>query len=395
MLDILLIVVLILSACGVYIYRSRMKQRLIAELTASYNEGASLIRSCTSDKLPIELKKTLHHPLGELSAAMRSLEASFSSELAIFRAKQIIKEEKPLVENKCKEIRDICTHWNKYAKFKQQVNEVLYEINARTNEINDKIMAVARYDKDYQEVMQFRAAGVLSQLEEYQQKCKEMNTVSFSTYNEEYQALSLPPEFIKEADLLSQELHYFNRHLKVLITGLFRKSVYYINLEDSSEKSSRRTVGTVQVSYKTFREAKKGDSYKWEIVIGAKYTSGEQNITFKFINGDQQTSNVQKLSKSQFEEIYKVLKFNRKYEESDENGIPYQINAVDLSILVCEKKAYEFDVAYELDLFKSTSIYDYLSYDNTSLALSTEADSLPEEESEVMPESDQPPQSIQ
>jgi len=374
MLDIILVVTIIVAVGGAYIYRSRMKQQLLDELSGSYIEGANLVKSCTGDKLPAELKKTLHHPLRELAVTLRTLEESFSSELAIFRMKQILKEDKPQVEAKCREIKAICTNWNNYANFKQNLAEGLSDAYSRSNDITDRILAVTRFDKSYQDTVQIRAAAVLNQLEEYQAKCKELSSLTFAEFTPEHKAPTLPEAFLQEADLLSRELQYFNRSLKAVITGIYRKSIYYLNLEDSSEKSTRRSAGTVQVSYKTFRDVKKGDSYKWEIIIGGKHTSGEQNITFKTFKGEQQTTVTLRVDKNQFEEIFKALKFNRKFEETDDNGIPYQINALDLNVTVCEKKAFDFDVVYELPIFKNTSIYDFLSYTSSALELAGEND---------------------
>lgn len=377
MLDIILAVVVVLTASGAYLYRSRMKQRLLNELAYCYDEGTNLLKTYTGEKLPTELKKALHHPLRELSISLRSLEESVNSELAIFRMKEILKEDKPLVETNCKEIQELCSRWNSYATFKHNLNEGLSEVCSHSYDLTEKMQAITRYDLKSQEIVQIRAAGVLSQLDDYQTKYREISSLSFEDYSIEHTLPVLTKEFLNEVEYLSRELQYFNRSLKVMITGLFRKSIYYINLEDNTEKSFRRHAGTIPVSYKTYRDTKKGDSYKWEIVIGGKYTTGEQNITFKLFKGDQQSTITNKLTKSQFEEIFKALKFNRKFEETDDEGIPYQINALDLNFVVCEKKAYEFDVIYHVDLFKSTSIYDFNSYNDSDLELALENKSQP------------------
>lgn len=368
MLDIIIIVLIVLAMFGFFALRAGIRQRLLNELATCYNEATQLLQSCTIERMPIELMAVLNEPLNELAKDLYELEKSFSSGTAVLTYKQILKNDKPLIEAKSQDIKNTCARWNDYAAFKQQLTDGLSDLISHKNNLEAKIQDLVRYDKSLDDIVQIRASSTLNQLEEYQKLYRELRKTSFEEYDEENPAPEIPKEFLYQVELLINEIKYFRNHLKVYISGLYRKSIYYISLEDSTDKSARRRADTIQVSYKTFSECEKGSPYKWNIIIGGKYISSEQNITIKSFKGDIETKVTHKLSKEQFVQILKSLTFNRKFEEADEEEIPYQINIMDLEQLILEKAANDFEVTYYSDLFEGAAIYDFLSY-NKSLEL--------------------------
>lgn len=363
MLDIILLIILVLAIFGFFAIRAGIRQRLSNELATCYNEATQLIQSCTSGKLPAELVLALDEPIKELALDLKELEKAFGRETAIFKFKQILREDKPLLEAKSQEVKNICARWNDYAAFKQQITDGLSDLISRDNNLAEISQALVRYDKELEDIVNIRATSIISQLADYQNQYRELRKVSFAEYDEEeHQVPIISTEFLNQVKFLTNELKYFRNHLRVYIAGLYRKSIYYLALEDSSDKSPRRHADTVQVSYKTFQSYEKGAPYKWNIIIGGKYASSEQNITIKALKGDIETKITHKLTKEQFDLIYQSITFNRKFDEVDEEEIPYQLNVMDLEFLICEKKANDFEVTFYSDLFIGNSIYDFLSY---------------------------------
>ncbi len=394
MLDIILIFVLTMIAFAIYVFYTKKKHLLLNELATCYNEATNLLQSCTSEKTPLELIKVLNDHLRELAAYLNKLDADIHSQLAIFRLRQIFREDCPLIEAKTREIKGICSQWNKYVAFKKQLTDDLSDIINLNNELNDKMLALVRYDKNLEDLVQAKAAGVLSQLEDYQKQFRELLRLGFENFTSDDAYPAISESFLAQANTLINEFKFYKTPLKVVITGLFRKSIYYITLEDSTVKSLRRHSGTVQVSYKTFRDMQKGNAYKRDIVVGNKHVSSEQNVTIKSYKGDIETKITYKLSKEQFKELFQALKFNRKFEETDEDEIPYQINALDLDVVVCEKKANNFEIIYNLDIFRGIPVYDFLSYNRSGLELTFElppaTDSISPDESAEAGPSEQP-----
>ncbi len=365
MLDIIIIILVVLGIFGLFVLRTGIRQRLLNELATCYNEATQLLQSCTIERMPAELMLSLNEPLKDLANDLNELEKVFNSEAAIFKYRQIIRDDKPLIEAKSQKVKDLCSRWNEYAAFKQQLTDELRDLISQNNTLIERMHELARYDKNLEDVIQIRATTTLNQLEEYQNLYRELRKTPFADYDPEAQVPHIPKEFWKQVDLLINEIKYFRNHIKVYISGLFRKSIYYITLEDATDKSPRRHADTIQVSYKTFSECEKGSPYKWNIIIGGKYVSSEQNVTIKSFKDDVETKVTHKLTKEQFEQIFKSLTFNRKFEEMDENEIPYQISVMDLEFLILEKKANDFDVTYHSDLFEGAVIYDFLSYNKS------------------------------
>lgn len=381
MLDILLIVLAVIAVSIIIAFRAGVRQHLLNQLTTTYNEAADVFRSCTNKRLPAELQYVLRENLRKMSLSLIKIENILKTEQTIFRLRQIIEEDKPYLAAVTAEVKDICEHWNKYAAYKQQLSENLKELSDHINKINDKTEVLIRKDESCQEIIQARAAGILVSLEEYKTQFQELASVKFEEYTTELTVPQIADDLLGKARILIEELSYYNHALKVYLTGLYRKSVYYLTMEDSKEKSTRRYAGSVQVSYKTFCDVNKGDPYKWDIIIGQKYTTGEQNMTVKSYKKEKLQANITyQLTKEQFAEIFKALPLNKRYEEVSEDGIPYQMNATDLNTLICEKNPHSFDVTYHIDIFSSTSIYDFLSYDSPVPQLFTSKDSQPDKE---------------
>ncbi len=380
-----LIGTVIILACLYYYKRKKEIFLKLQQLRLDFN---TLISINANEKLSIELRNSLQQPLNDLSNYMNRQDKIIHRNLSLTFLDQIYEEEVKYLKTKQDEIMVIQNLWVEYIAYKKEVMKLLAELGYKEAQIKKKCRDITDQHEEFKENIKEKTEDIIDSLRVYQEDLRVCWTIRFAEFTSKM-SLGSFSQMILEADDLLKELQYFSTFLQVKIVGLVRKSKYYLTLLDSREERYRQRIGDTEVSYKSFQEAKKGNRYKEGIVIGDKHVSSQQSTIFQITKGKREYRIERRLDNNQFETIFKTLPCNRKYEEADAQGVPYQFDDSNLEILVCQKNPLDFAVLYEYKPLEEISIYSFLSFNIPGLGVTksiVEAEKELQEEESKMPE---------
>lgn len=376
----------IILACLYYYKRKKEIFLKLQQLRLDFN---TLISIGANEKLSIELRNSLQQLLTDLSNYMNKQDKIIHRNLSLTFLDQIYDEEVKYLKAKQDEIMGIQNLWSEYIAYKKEVMKLLAELGYKEAQIKKKCKDITEQHEEFKENIKEKTADTIDSLRIYQEDLRMCWTIRFAEFTSKM-SLGSFSQMILEANGLLKELQYFGTFLQVKIVGLVRKSKYYLTLLDSREERYRQRIGDTEVSYKSFQEAKKGNRYKEGIVIGDKHVSSQQSTIFQITKGKREYKIERRLDNNQFETIFKTLPCNIKYEEADDQGIPYQFDDSNLEILVCQKNALDFEALYQYKPLEEISIYSFLSFNIPGLGVTksiVEAEKeLQEEESKMLEE---------
>lgn len=395
MLHIVLFVIALI--CGSIIISFFLTRKSLLLDIKKIQKKGYLIYSETG-KLPLELRQSLSKELNSLKSIIMDLQNILDVPPGISIMQNSLQEHSREIETIHHKIKEAEKAWEKYAAFKSDINYYEMNINSRLYKIKEKSQVLISLEPKCEEIIKEKVQQILPLLEELLEKYKVWETLTFLEFDL-LKIADLETEYEKSinlADLAIKDLEQFRQPIQVYLNALHRKTVYYITLREVIEGSlmgktsagknpsiKSKRLGEVTVSYNTFKNAYVGKKYKGEVFISGKRSSSTQSMELKIINGKDTYNTIRLLNDDQFVRIFKALPIKKQFEETDENGIPLELNLTDLNIALCEKKAKDFAVHYYLDLFKEISIYNFLNPATVELQGTGEYNILQEQENPV------------
>jgi hypothetical protein len=360
-IEILLIVILGGTAFAFYRFNYKLRKQLFAQIGDLYKQSSGLVHSNSTEKIPSELKKALYPKLENLTDIAGKLEIALNGIPPLHNMQELVFNCRPLIDKSAMEIEEIHKLWSRFVEYKKNLAGLVEELNQLEGRIKGKTMSLIGQNEENRDVLEEKITDVMAQIDEQRDNLIRLKKTAFERFLPYVGTPEIKKELLRNCNILMKELQLFKNDIKIYITELKRNSSYYLSLVDSTKIGIKKHAGSCVATFSTFSKAKKGDPYRYEIVVGGKYVNSEQTLSLNIVK-DKEVFTIQKvLNKREFEEIFKSIGWNKKFEELDEKGVPYQLIELDLDILVCEKNAQEFRTKYHLDAFSNIPVYDMIS----------------------------------
>lgn len=361
MVDFLLVLAVIGS--GIFVlakyFLEKQKKAALEDLYKDYSLILSKFTALPRElkEILVDLYKKLKFSAGEIELKYKDYKAATDVfEFVKLKKAQGKELERQITENKKKwEVFD--NFMNEVGYTKLNIENLQKDIKRKSQDIMVSFGEKTPEQEEKEKHIQEETEKVIKDLDIVYKEYDKMQGISFLNFDTQklIDLEKLKEISTKDAEYYYDLLNYYNKEIEVILTGVSRKSTFYIKLKEllegyQSGKNKTVSLGEVSVSFKTFEKLEEGSRYRQDVFVSSKRVFQEITADFHITTGKNDFTHSEKMTYDELIDLLNLCKLKPTGDESDENKIAYNFEIDDLEIILAKKEKQELLLKYAKDL---------------------------------------------